>query len=146
MIYEYHENKNSFYHQRWYINMAWLWYKLKGIVFHNGSIIFIFFLFLDLKPCKSYNIDQERVRDTLNIVRKQGWNPNCHCRIDVAPTPAAYRLPVIVHLELVVANCCVTTGLLAIACYPIVVAALLLHFQVAAAASCWLIPLQRLGL
>ena len=73
---------------------------MKRIESRNGSIIFKFFLHSDLKPCRSYNIDTERVRYKLNIMRKSRLRPEvlqpsstsrtcCHtvaaCRLAILP-------------------------------------------------------------
>ena len=59
-----------------------------------GSTFLNFFLFQILKPCKSYNVDQEGVLDTLNITRiNQGSNPK-------ACYHALSRLRVAIPIEL----------------------------------------------
>ena len=45
-----------------------IWHGLipiEGIKSHKWKYNFKLFYFLDLKLCKSYNVDQEKVRDTL---------------------------------------------------------------------------------
>ena len=63
---------------------------VNGIVFYNRSYILNFFLLSDLKPCKSYNVDSERVRENLEY----------HEKIKVKTLGAAVVLIVLLQLPL----------------------------------------------